>query len=454
MTEHLTPDELESLARGTFPGEQARSVFDHLLRGCGECFTALASAVPFLWREPQVPAPAPASGRAPPASDGDGQPRVGLAGVPPAGPAPPVLELARAADALTLLRQGGLPVLAAAPGLGPLAVCLALLRHARTLRHGEPAPLVAVASWAALAAKALDPCRYGVQFVADLLARAWGELGNAYRVADDLVAAEQTLAEASLLAGQGTGAPLLRALLLEFMGSLCGAQRRFSEAFATFDAARALYAESGERQQIGRVLISKGLYTCYANDLDRAIHLLRNGLALVDEEREPQLALAAVHNIVYSLAELGRFLDARALLRQNRERYERHAGAMDLIKRTWLEGAIAAGLGELEMAESCLLEASAGFKAAGARYDHALVSLDLAAIWLRRGETLPARQLVEESALVFRQLGIAREALAALLMLERAFELEVASLALVEPVTSYLRRLARDPGARFEPGET
>jgi tetratricopeptide (TPR) repeat protein len=160
-----------------------------------------------------------------------------------------------------------------------------------------------------------------------------------------------------------------------------------------------------------------------------------------------------VHNIAYALTELGRFREAGALLLQNRERYERHAGPVDLLKRAWVEGTIHAGLGDLEAAERCLLEARAGFKAAGARYNHALVSLDLAAVWLRRGRTLLARQLVEDAAAVFRQLGIAREALAAVLVLQRAFELDVASVALLDPVATYLRRLARDPSVRCEPGE-
>ncbi len=441
MTNHLTAAELERLADGTLAGEAARTAFDHLLRGCGECLAALGAAVPILAGAPRDPGVATAE---------EGEPIPVLAGVTLVGSPPPVLEIARAADALTLLQQGGLPALAAAPGAGPLAVCLALLRHARMLRHGEPAPLVTVARWAALAAKALDPQRYGTQFVADLQARAWAELGNAYRVADELMGAEQALAHASTTARRGTGAPLLRALLLEFKGSLYGALRRFGEAFAMFDAARVLYNESWERHQVGRVLISQGLYTGYAGDLERAVHLLRDGLAMVDEHRDPQLALAAVHNIAYALAQLGRFAEAQALMLRNRERYERHAGPVDRLKRTWTEATISAGLGELEAAERCFLEARAGFKAAGRLYDHALVSLDLAAVWLRQGQGLHARQLVEDAVRVFRDLGIAREALAAVLVLQRAFELEVASVALLDPVASYLRRLTRDPSARFE----
>ena len=456
MTDHRTPDELEGLARGSLPGEQARAALDHLVRGCGDCGAILGAVVPFLapMRARQAKQPPLERGRRadPPAPAGDRAPAVFVEHALPESSSA-AQEVGRAAAALAALHQGGIAALAASSALSPLTACLALLRQARELRHGEPGALAETALWATLAARALEPGRYGAELVADLQARTRAELGNAYRVADDLPAAEKALAEASALARRGTGAPALRALLLEFRGSLYGVLRRFTEAFGMFDAARALYAERGERHQVGRVLVSKGLYTSYANDLERAVHLLHEGLAMVDAERDPQLALAAVHNITRTLAELGRLAEARALLQRNRERYERHGEPRVLLKRTWIEGSIAAGLGELEEAERCFLEARSGFKLAGAPYDFALVSLDLAAVWLRQGQTLLARQLVEDAAAIFKHLGITREALAAVLVLQRAFELEVASVALLEPVASYLRRLARDPTARFEPAE-
>lgn len=458
VTNHPIAVELEGFARGTLSCEQTRTIFQHLLQGCGECHAALARSVPFL-AQGSSRGVAGARGSASAAAETDDGGLTAVLVGPRSGPRSgkythAVYEVARSAEALVALQEGGLTALAAHPDVTALIASLALIRHARRLRHEEAAaPLVEAAQWAVLAARALDRDRYGAELVADLQARAWAELGNAYRIADELLAAEQALADASMLARRGSGAPLLRALVLEYRAALYSALRRFSESFSMLDAARALYNESGEPHQVGRVLISKGLYASMANDLERGIRFLQEGLVLIDEQRDPKLVLYAVHNIAYSLAELGRYVEARTILRQNRERYELHGGRKERNRLAWVEGTISAGLGELEAAERCLLDVRATFRAVGARYDHALVSLDLAAVWLRQGQTLLARQLVEDAALVLRGLGIARDALAAVLVLQRAFELEVASIALLQPVASYLRRLARDPGARFEPGE-
>ncbi len=455
MSDHPTPEELERLSHGALDRVRARKAFGHLLLGCPACLGSVSAAVPFLANgavHGSARASSEARRRSAAAHDGGHLP---AAFVENALPQPPsvVLEVVRATRALGVLRAGGLQSLATQSDLSPLTACLALLRRARELRHGEPAAVVEVALWAALAAQALEPRSYCTEFVADLQARAWAELGNAFRVADDAAAAEQALAKAAALAQRGTGARALQALLLEFRGSLYGGLRRFTEAYGMFDAARAIRAEAGERQQVGRILITKGLYTLYAKDFERAIELLHEGRALVDEERDPQLILAATHNTARALAEVGRLAEARSLLEQNRDRYELHGGRMDLLKRTWLEGAIAAGLGDFVEAERCFVETRAAFNRLEAPYDFALVSLDLAAVWLRQGRTVAARQLVEAAAAIFKHLGITREALAAVLVLQRAFELEVASVALLEPVASLLRRLARDPAARFEAGE-
>jgi hypothetical protein len=78
---------------------------------------------------------------------------------------------------------------------------------------------------------------------------------------------------------------------------------------------------------------------------------------------------------------------------------------------------------------------------AGLRYHVALVSLDLAAVWLRQDRTAEARGLVEELVTAFQARRIAREALAALLLLQESFAADRASLDLLQAVRTYLRQL-------------
>jgi hypothetical protein len=62
-----------------------------------------------------------------------------------------------------------------------------------------------------------------------------------------------------------------------------------------------------------------------------------------------------------------------------------------------------------------------------------------------------ARAQVEAAGRVFVALRIPREALAAILMLQKAFETQAATVHIVEEVTAFLRRIEIDPDARFNP---
>jgi hypothetical protein len=74
-----------------------------------------------------------------------------------------------------------------------------------------------------------------------------------------------------------------------------------------------------------------------------------------------------------------------------------------------------------------------------------MVSLDLAAVWLRQGRTAEIKELVDEMVAVFRSRNIQREAIGALLMLRTALRKDQATAALLQAVSTELRRLERLP---------
>ena len=131
---------------------------------------------------------------------------------------------------------------------------LDLFHHSRALRDEDPAQSVALARRAADLAEALDQQLLGSDEVADLQARAWMEVGDAYRAAGDLFAAEATFAHATVVRRKGTGDPLLRALLLEHRAALFSELGRAREAQAFLETARQAYAEAGDRRLAGRIL--------------------------------------------------------------------------------------------------------------------------------------------------------------------------------------------------------
>lgn len=408
MREHPTPESLERFLRGELPAGEGRAVLAHLVRGCRPCQAAAAPLLRLLFEE--------------------GEPQ-------------DVEECGELYD------EGFDRVFAAA---GRTADCRALLRRSHELRHDDPAEMLRLAQAAVLAAQRLDPSSLDPEQIADLQARAWAQLGNAERVTGNLAAAEGSLEQAHEFFQTGTGDPLLEAHLLSIRAALLAGQRRFSPAMELLEQVEAAYSAVEDHRELGRAVIQRGLYTCYVGRAEEAVPLLRRGLDLIEEAADPQLALAAVHNLARSLAECGHLRAARTLLGKHDARYERHAGRIDLLKRTWLEGQIADGLGELDRATARLTDALDGFERAGLGYQAALAALDLAAVWLRRDQPRAAAALVEEAVETFKALGIGREALAASAVLQEACERGVASAAFVQQVSSFFRRLEHDPHARLQ----
>ncbi|HSG38268.1 MAG TPA: hypothetical protein VLE27_01415, partial [Thermoanaerobaculia bacterium] len=92
-----------------------------------------------------------------------------------------------------------------------------------------------------------------------------------------------------------------------------------------------------------------------------------------------------------------------------------------------------------------------GYKKADLLYDAALVSLHLAALWLRQGRTAEIRGLIDEMVTIFRARNIQREALGALLMLQKALRKDQVTAALLHTVTLDLWRMERLPAKSSRP---
>ncbi len=357
----------------------------------------------------------------------------------------------RIREALSLLENGGVEELADAPSdLKGLPAYEAFLERSWSLRNKDPDEMVRLALFATLIAGKLDPATHGKARVHDFQCRAWAALGNAYRVADDLDAAESALGKAAELYLTGTRDELLGARLFDLQASLFAARRAFSAALQTMDVVHEIYVRHGDPHRAGRALIKKGSFKGLANEPEEAIRLLQRGLAMIDAGREPRVALTAVHNTAFFLVTCGRFREARSLVWQNLPRYEAHGGQLDRIKLQGLRGLICAGLGEDDRAEEYLVAARKGFEEAGVRYHAAIAGLDLAVVWLRQGRRKEARDLVLECARVFLELRIHREALAAVLVLQRAFEKGLEADALLDKAREFLRRIEQDPTLTFD----
>lgn len=436
--------ELERLLLGDLPTSQATPVIAHLLRGCGTCRAEMA---------PLAAAMLGPAGRLPePALDQGSQYDF------------PLFKAFASARlyAKTMAREGSgedrEPRLREVPSPKALSQkqilsrdwtrCEALLERCRDLRSSDPEMMVLTAELAVSLAERLGGGTADDAATADLQARAWAELGNARRVADDFPGAESDLARAMERAGRGSGDPRLLGRLMDLTASLFKDQRRFEEARHLLDLVYAIHEREGDTHGMARTLISMGISAGYAFEIEESIQLLTRGIALLDGSRDPKLALIAIHNLIWCFVECGRPAQAHQLFLQSKVLFTRHAEPLEIVKSNWLEGRIAAGIGDDACAEMRFLEARAHFDEVKLPYEVALVSLDLAALWLRAGRTAEIRELIDQTITIFQTRNIQREATGMLLVLREALRQERATEALLRTIASDLLRLEETSAQR------
>ncbi len=319
-------------------------------------------------------------------------------------------------------------------------LCEALLERCRSLRFSDPEGMILAASLAVRVSEWIDVRREGAGDFADLQARAWAELGNAYRLANELSSAESALARALDLSDRGTGDPSLLARVMDLTASLYTDKRRFSEAQRLLDWTHEIYQRQGDRHAAGRALISKGISARAALQPEEGLRFLAQGLRRIDAGRDSKLVFLAVQGLIGCLVDCGEITAAKALFETSRDLHALFGERFDVIRAYWLEGQIAAGLGEDENAEQLLRRAREGFEGAGLSYHAAVVSLDLAAVWLRQGRTPEIKDLVDETVAIFKARNIHREAIGALLLLKTALQKDRATAALLQAVAAELRQ--------------
>jgi transcriptional regulator with XRE-family HTH domain len=277
----------------------------------------------------------------------------------------------------------------------------------------------------------------------------WAFIGNAKRVAGDLPAADASFANAKPLWQKGafTDPGLLdEALFLDLEASLRRTQGRFEEALALQDQALAV----AQPEKAAYVLVNKAKLLEELEDFEEALSTLQQAAPLIEEQREPRMAFIVRFNRAVNLLHVGKLSEAEALLGEARKLAVRLGNELDLVRVLWLDGRVAAGLGDQRAAIATLEQVRREFLARGVAYDFALVSLELAALYLGEKRTGEVRALAQQMVLIFAAQEVHREALAALKLFCRAAENEELTVQMVRRLLDYLTRARRNPQLRFE----
>lgn len=268
---------------------------------------------------------------------------------------------------------------------------------------------------------------------------------NVLRVSGELKAADVTFEEAKRLwqSGSDPAGVLDPGRLLDLEASLRRGQRRLDEALSLLDQAAAV----GRCPE--RALIKMGFTLEVMGQYGRALDTLLRAIPLLDRKSDPRLENLLHFNLAVNFCHVGRFRDAAELVPPMRELAAELGDEIDLVRMTWLEGRIAAGLGRPWDARRLLGEARREFGQRRMSYDIALTLLEEAALLLDEDRTAEVKTLARELTVVFEAKGVHREALAALRLFQEAAEREEATADLARRVLRYLFRARYDQGLRF-----
>lgn len=296
-----------------------------------------------------------------------------------------------------------------------------LLELSAAARYESPDRMVLIARAACSFAEQLGPSAYGSEVLHDLRARAWAELGNAYRVAEDLEKAAGALARSLKYLSSGSQRePGLSARVAELTAAMLSDSSCFEEAADLLERTSAIYEELADSGAMGRVLVRLGLLRGYAGEPERGIVVLLRVLRIGTLDRS--LRVATIHGLALNLVDANLPQLADKLIRKSRGFYYR-SGKLNKIRLCWLEGKIAFALEQLGRAEGKFNTARLAFAHSGKYADSALVALDLALLLLRQERRQETLFLVEKQILwTLRHYGIAREAIASVVLLQRSLE--------------------------------
>jgi transcriptional regulator with XRE-family HTH domain len=283
-----------------------------------------------------------------------------------------------------------------------------------------------------------------------LLGWVWAFMANARRVKGDLPGAEEGFlrSDSLLEAGAPAGPELLDATRpLCLKATLLRYQGRFTEALALLE--HALNANSSQEAK-GRILIHKVNTLKLMGNFEEAITELQRAEIFLEGSEDTRATFTIRHALAHSLWQLGHYMEAEARLPEVRRRAIDTNNELDLIRTLWLEGGVAAGLGRREQALTSLEQVRLYFNKNQIAYDAALVSLELAVLYLEEGRTAETRTLAEEMFWIFKAQGVHQEALAALRLFAAAATKEEATAELARRVAGYLAKARCQPELRFE----
>lgn len=201
----------------------------------------------------------------------------------------------------------------------------------------------------------------------------------------------------------------------------------------------------GDDHALASTLVQKAIASLYAGEGEDSIRILNRAIPLIDANRDGNLLLSACHNLVRSYIELGRPEQALSLYSETRSLYKRSEDSLFKLRFAWQEALLLRDLGHLRASESMLLQARQGFVDRELFYEAALISLDLAAVYVKLQSEAEFKQTLTETIPIFRALGVERELLGSLLQLQQLSHQNRQTLVLLQVLNTRVEQLSTRP---------
>jgi tetratricopeptide (TPR) repeat protein len=319
------------------------------------------------------------------------------------------------------LRVRNLPQSQRTPGLA-----MAILRDSRQLWHESAREAGDLAVLAVQLVLRLQADHYPwPTLLNDLAAEGLAYMGNAQRIQGQLAHAQEKLQGALRVFLEG-GSQDVR-LLANFLWLWAKVHRDaedYSLARKLYDLAEACFEAVDDQEWLGILELDKANLLAEQGERELCAQCLQN---LIEAERfayMPHLAqLSAIHSLAFELCYLGRFFEARKLVPEVERLVGVVGGQLNHLKVRWLKARVAAGSRRHRTAEFLYRELRDRWVELEHSMDAALVTLELAELYLAWGRPEEARDQAMVVVEVCRSLeGMRREELEAIATLARAEE--------------------------------
>jgi tetratricopeptide (TPR) repeat protein len=224
----------------------------------------------------------------------------------------------------------------------------------------------------------------------------------------------------------------------------------FERAEELLTRAAILYALEENTAKVHQVVLSMAELFAFQGRIDDAIEAVSRVLASLAEVDNPRLYWMARFSHATYLTEAGLYDAASAELAAFRAASPELAGSYVKPRMQWVEGRIAFGLGELDQAERSFMAARRAYLAQESGINMALVSLDLALVYLHLRRPDKLSEIAEELALIFDANEVHREAAAALMLFQEAVRQETVNARYLDRLRRYLEAARHNPALQFE----